>query len=777
MNPTDTATGPFVGRAMKRREDPRLLVGKGRYIADIRVEHALEMHILRSPLPHARIVSIDAAAARRLPGVVQVLTHADIAGRIGKLPALDYRKGAKPAFQSVLADQKVRWVGEPVAVILAADRYVAEDAADLVSVHYESLAHLSRIEDATAPAAPLLYEEFGTNVVLEAAQSVGDADAAFASATHVFRDSFRMHRQAAVPMETRGVIAEADPASGCVTLTTSTQFPHRVRSMLAEILAIPEEKLRVIAPDVGGGFGLKEAFYAEEALSAHLALSTGRPIRWIEDRREHFGASSHAREQYHEIEAAVSAEGRITGLRSRCWTNIGGAFGTLSNAPGLYCSCLMPGPYNIPAFDARVYSVVTNKSPLNVFRGAGHPQAVLVMERMIDRIARELSLDRVKLRLMNMIPVTDMPSDRGLHLPSGERVVYDSGDYSQCLEDAARLMDYAGFQSERDRLLREGRLAGMGIAFYVEGTGFGPYETAGIRLDAEGRFTLLSGSSPHGQGTATTHAQMVADELGVPPDTIAILHGDTGVVKDGIGTWGSRGAAAGGSAARLAAQRLKEKAVLLAASLLNVAGERLAWENGAVAPCGEPGRALTWRQLAQAAAARSEPLGVDVRFGVPGVAYAFAAHIAVVEIDTGTGRIQVIRYGVAHDCGKIINPTIVAAQIVGGIAQGIGTLLFEEMVYDRNGLLQSQSLMDYLLPTVFDIPDIQITHRETPSPHNPTGIKGVGEGGTTGATAAVANAVQDALAPLGILLSDSGPYTPSKILDLLRTGRSAVAGA
>jgi carbon-monoxide dehydrogenase large subunit len=777
MNQDGAPPGLYVGRGIRRREDPRLLLGLGRYVADIRLPGQLEMFVLRSPHAHAALRSVDASAALAHPGVHAFLSHADIAGRVGDLPALDVRPDSKPAFQPALARARVRWVGEPVAVIIAEDRYVAEDAAELVRIGYDPLPPVLGIEEARAPGATLLYEEFSTNVVQVVSQSVGDVDAAFASADRTYRETFRVHRQAAAPMETRGVVAEAGPSGG-VTLWTSTQFPHKVRALLAQALGLEEGAVRVVAPDVGGGFGVKEAVYCEELLAVHVSQRLGRPVRWVEDRREHFAGSCHAREQLHEVEAAVMNDGGIAGLRSRCWTSIGGAYGTLSNAPGLYVSAMLRGPYRIPCYSSEVLSVVTNKTPLNVYRGAGHPQAVFVMERLIELIARDLSVDPVELRLRNMLRPAEMPAERGVRLPSGEAVTYDSGDYPQCLRDAAALMDYGGFRAEQQRLRLERRHVGMGISFYIEGTGFGPYETAGIRVDPDGVFTLLTGSSPHGQGTATTHAQMVADELGVAPERIVVLHGDTGIVKDGIGTWGSRGAAVGGSAARIAAARLKDKARALAALMLGADGDGLVWEGGRIHPVGDAERGLSWNELAaRAADGRGLPEGIDpvlsadVNFGVGGVAYAFAAHVAVVEVDVETGVVKVVRYGVAHDCGTVINPVIVAGQVVGGVAQGIGGTLFEEIVYDRSGRLLTQGLMDYLMPSVADIPDVRIIHRETPTPHNPYGIKGAGEGGTTGSTAALANAVADALLPFGVRLNDCGPFTPSRVLALLDGAR------
>jgi carbon-monoxide dehydrogenase large subunit len=451
-----------------------------------------------------------------------------------------------------------------------------------------------------------------------------------------------------------------------------------------------------------------------------------------------------------------------------CSTNIGGAFATISNAPGFYVSAMLRGPYRIPNYRSEIRSVVTNKTPLNVYRGAGHPQAVFCMERLLDRIALDLGIDRVEIRLRNMLTAAEMPADRGVTLGALRQtpVVYDSGDYPRTLRDAAALLDYAGFRTEQEAARAVGRFIGIGLSFYVEGTAFGPFEFAELRAEPSGRITLITGTSPHGQGTATTHAQLVADELGVDIDRIEVVHGDTGIVKEGIGTWGSRGGAVGGTAARLAAVKLKDIARDVALPLLRVDADEVTWTKDRIHLKADRECGYSLAELA------ATPLRAEVRFEVPGVAYSYAAHIAIVEVDVATGRAFVRRYGVAHDCGRVINPRIVEAQVVGGVVQGIGATFLEELAYGTDGRLLTRSLMDYLMPSAADVPAIELVHTETPTPHNPYGMKGAGEGGMTGAPGALVNALEDALAPFGIKLNDDGPFTPSKLLALLKNART-----
>jgi len=773
---TETSDGYF-GRPVKRREDPRLLLGKGRYVADLKLPGQLEMMVIRSPHAHARIKSIDISKAVSHAQVTAVLTYADVADQVTSMPAFDILPTSLPAFQSVLANQKVRYVGEPVAVLTAPNRYIAEDAAELVKIEYEPLAPVITIERAMASDAPLLYETFGTNVVHRFSQETGSVDDAFAQADHIYRETFSIHRYTGIPMETRGVVAEWNPLQGSATLWSSTQFPHQLRARLALILRMEEYQLRIVAPDVGGGFGVKEAVYCEEVLALLLSRRLGRPVRWIEDRAEHFVATTHGREQLHRVEAAVLKNGTITGLKSVCITNIGGAYASLSNAPGFYVSAMFRGPYRIPNYRSEILSVVTNKTPLNVYRGAGQPQAALCMERMMDRIALDRGIDRAQLRLINMITPAQMPCDRGVRLPS-IRVIYDSGDYPGCLRQALDLMKYDEFQAEQKRLRERGVFLGMGLSFYVEGTSFGPYETAAVRIEPGGRVILLSGSSPHGQGTVTTHSQLVADELGIPLESITVLHGDTAIVRDGFGTWGSRGGSVGGTAARMAAGKLKSKAQALASYLLKTPETQLEWVKGRVQIRDRPEVGYSLAELAEKSKDRNRRCGggdlnleADIKLEVNSVAYANACHVAVVEVDIHTGRVLVRRYGVAHDCGRLINPMIVAGQVVGGVAQGIGGTLLEELIYDETGQPLTRSLMDYLLPCVFDVPTIELAHMETPSPHNPDGMKGVGEGGATGSPAALVCAIEDALLPFGVRINDDGPFTPSRVLKLLKEAK------
>ncbi|HZZ58744.1 MAG TPA: xanthine dehydrogenase family protein molybdopterin-binding subunit [Opitutaceae bacterium] len=774
--PADGAKTPYFGRGIRRQEDRRLLLGRGRYVADIKLPGQAEMAVVRSPFAHARIRAIRVRSARAHPGVYCVITGRDIAETLKPLPALDLQPSAKPAFSRVLAGDVVRYVGEAIAAVVAVDRYTAEDAAELVEVDYEPLPALLSLEAALAPGAIHLYPDFGTNVVQTFAQEAGDVDQALATADRVYREKFSIHRYTGIPMETRGVLADADPNTGTVTLWTSTQFPHRVRDCVTEVLGWPAGRLRVIAPDVGGGFGVKEAIYGEEVLAPLLATRLGRPVRWIEDRAEHFVASCHGREQDHEVVAAVRHDGVITALESVCATNIGAAFATFSNAPGYYVSAMIRGPYRIPHYRSKVLSVVTNKTPLNVYRGAGHPQAVFCMERLLDRIADDLGLDRAEIRLRNMLTPAELPADRAVTLGArpNSRVIYDSGDYPRCLRQAVALLDYPHFRREQLAARNAGRYLGIGLSFYVEATAFGPYEFSELWVDARGAITLFTGSSPHGQGTATTHAQLVADELGVKVDAITVVHGDTGVVKEGIGTWGSRSGAVGGTAARLAAVKLKEAARDLARRLLPARDEELEWTEGRIHLRSDSQRGYSLAELAAASAGGGRAdapspglLKAEVRFQVPGVAYAYAAHIAIVEVEIATGRVLVRRYGVAHDCGRVINPRIVGGQIVGGVAQGIGGTILEELRYDADGRMLTRGLMDYLMPSAADIPPIELVHLETPTPHNPYGIKGAGEGGMTGAPGALVGAIEDALKPFGVRINDDGPFTPSRVLALV----------
>ena len=778
MTVTPTGARPaYVGGSVKRREDPRLLRGRGRYVADIRPAGTVHMAIVRSPHAHARIVGVDASRALATPGVLAVLTWDDIADQAGPIPCIDLYPDSLPTLQTALADGVVRYVGQPVAALVATDEYLAEDALDGVEVTYEPLPAVVDLDEAVA-GHTLLYPEHRTNVVTTIAQDVGgDAavDAAFAAADHVYTETFTVHRYVPAPMETRGVVAEIDPVTERLTLITSTQFPHLVRGFLSGVLGLPESRIRVIAPDVGGGFGAKCEFYCEEILAPLFAMRLRRPVKWIEDRREHMVASSHAREQKHTVRVAVSADGTVTAVDARSWTSNGAACCTLATTPASISSAMLRGPYRIPVYRARAHCVTTNKTPLAVYRGAGHPQAVLVMERMMDIIAADLGRDRVELRLQNMITPAELPNDRGTAIVLAGQVVYDTGDYGAVLRRAAGMIGLTpDWAAEQQRERARGRYLGIGVASLVEETAIGPYESAVVRVDGAGKVTVLTGSSPHGQGHVTTFSQLVADELDIDLEDVTVLHGDTDVVAEGVGTFASRSAAIGGAAARSAAATVKEKALTLASHLLEIDPADLEWRDGAAVVRGAS-RSMSLAELAGAATAWNAPLpgGLDWnleathRHQAPGIAFSHATHAAKVAVDVTTGEIDVLDYVVVHDCGTVINPSIVEGQVHGGVVQGLGGTLFEEVPYAADGTPLARNLADYLLPTVSDVPVIRTDSAESPTPLNPYGMKGAGEGGATGAPGALVNALADALAPFGVHLTSDGPWTPDRVLALI----------
>jgi len=770
-----TARPKYVGQAVARLEDRRLLLGRGQYVADIQLPGMLHMTLLRSPHAHARIRAIRTDEALALTGIAAVVTYSSLPRPVNPLPCIDLFPDSKAALHTVLADQKVRYVGEPVAAVVASDRYVAEDALERIQVDYEPLPAVVDAEAAVEPDAPILYEEFETNLANTIRQNVGDVDKAFREADRTFKETFRIHRYAAVPMETRGVVAEWASADDRLTLWSSTQFPHLARGFLAAVLGMPQSRIRVVAPDVGGGFGTKCEFYSEEVIAPLLAQQLGRPVKWIEDRIEHFQSTTHAREQIHHVEAAVQRDGTVTALTSRSYTNNGAAMFTLATTPASIYSAMLRGPYRIPNYRVESHSVLTNKVPLAVYRGAGHPQAVFCMERMMDIIARELGRDPAELRKQNMLTKEELPSDRGTEIVLAGKVEYDTGDYPGCLDRALELMDYPAFRREQEAARGQGRYLGVGISCFVEETAIGPYETATVRVDGAGKITVLTGNSPHGQGHVTTISQLVADEFEVDIADVLVLHGDTDVVPDGIGTFASRSGAIGGAAARCAAREVRQKAMKLAAHHLETGEADLEWADGAVQVKGAPARRMSLGELAQKATAWNVlPEGMDFdlqavyHHQVPGISFANAVHIAIVAIDSETGQVAIRDYGVVHDCGTVINPTIVEGQVHGGVAQGVGGTLLEELVYDAEGQLLTTTFMDYLLPTAADVPFMKSDHMESPTYLNPYGMKGAGEGGATGSPAAVVNAIADALSPLGVRLNDDGPYSPAKVYELLK---------
>jgi carbon-monoxide dehydrogenase large subunit len=768
------AAGRLVGTPVPRLEDARLLLGQARFVADLEAPRMLHMAVVRSPVAHATINRVGVEAARGAPGVHLVLTGQEVAA-YGRLPSIDLAGPGKAATQRMLPIDRVRFAGEAVAVVIADDPWLAAQAARLVTLDLAELPPVLDAERAAEAQASVLYPDLGSNVIHTCRQQAGDVEAAFASAHLVVADTFRIHRYVAAPMETRGVLADPTGQGGRITLTSSTQFPHLLRGFLAGVLGLLEADIRVVAPDVGGGFGVKCEFYPEEALAVVAARTLGRPVKWIESREEHFVATTHAREQVHEVRAAVDAGGIVTAVTLRSITDNGAAAATLSVTPASISSAMLRGPYRIPNYHAESHSVVTNKTPLAVYRGAGHPQAVLCMELTMDRVAREMGIDRVELRKRNMLTPADMPSDRGTAIVLAGPVVYDSGDYPGCLDRALVLAGWADRAARDAEVRARGKLPGTGIACFVEETAIGPYETGRVRVDGSGKVTVLTGASPHGQGTATAIAQLVADELEIGIDRIVVRHGDTDVVPDGVGTFASRGGPIAGAAARLAARKMKEKALAVAAEMLQAPQGEVSWAEGeararsgaSVALAAIAGRSTAWN--AMPGGVTSFNLDETVHHQVPGIAFANAAHVCAVEIDPETGEIEITGYAVVHDCGTVINPMIVEGQVIGGIAQGLGGTLFEALRYDDHGRLLTRSFADYLLPTAADMPRRIVTgSMESPSPLNPFGMKGAGEGGTTGSVGAIAGAVSDALAPLGVRVTGDGPFTPPAVLRLIR---------
>ncbi len=782
----------FVGQPLRRREDRRHLLGAARFLPDLREPGTLQVAFVRSPHAHAMLRGVDTSAALALPGVASVLTGDDVRAESRPFSAYVSLPGLKPLEWYALPTDRVRYVGEPVAAVAAADRYLAEDAVELVGVAYEPLPAVVDAEAAEAADAPLLYPGWGDNIYLHRTFANGDVADAFAGADLVLRERFEVQRYTGVPLEGRGCLASFDPGTGRLTVWSSTQWPHALRTVLADLLDLPESRLRVIAPDVGGGFGNKQHVFREEVAVCLLALRLRRPVQWVEDRQESLKASVHARQQVHEVEAAVRRDGVLLGLRVRVLADVGtGAMYFTGLAPQLVTVNALPGPYRLQAYAYELRCVVTNKCPAGAYRGFGRANAVFTLERLMDLIAQKTGLDPAEVRRRNLLRPEELPYQ------TATGAVLDSGRYQECLDRALALAEYERWRREQAAARRRGRYLGIGIACFVEGTTpnirglagrWGAYEAATARLEPDGRLAVFVGVSPHGQGLETSLAQVAADRLGITPDAVDIFHGDTASCPYGLGTWGSRSAVVGGVAVGRAVRAVREQVLRIAAGLLEAAPDDLEIREGQVRVRGLPGRALSLREVAAVAyhATHQLPSGLEPGLqatywyappqaaGVPdergrantNATFSNATHVAVVAVDPETGEVRVLRYAVVHDCGTIINPRIVEGQVHGGVAQGIGGALYEELVYDDSGQCLTGSLLDYLLPTACEVPAVEVGHLETPSPFVEGGYKGMGEGGAIGAPAAIANAVADALAPLGVHVTRT-PLAPARLLALL----------
>ena len=765
------------GASVKRKEDGRLIVGGGRYVDDLRLPGLLHVALVRSPYPHARVRAIDAGAARGAPGVVSVLTVKDLPELSGgSVPPLVPSPAVKPYVHGALAGEIVRHVGEALAVVVAGDAYRAADAIDLVRVDYEVLPAAISPRDALARGAPRVQPDWPDNLVVRNQSRVGDVSRGFGDADRIVEGEFRYPRMMGAPIETRGVVSALDPLSGVLHVWTSSQVPFGVRTAIAAILRIPEDRIRVRTPEVGGGFGVKGHVYPEDVLIPAVARALGRPVKWIETRREHFLAAAGDRDQTHRARLGVRRDGTIVALETR-FTRDHGAYPTLGEAISLNTINHLPGPYRIPHYRAEGENVLTHKTFIAAYRGAGRPEAALVLDRLLDRAARAIGMDPAELRRRNLIRSDEMPYRTGLSYRDGVPIGYDPADYVAAFDRLLERFDYGGWRKRQQERRGSPRLLGIGLGAYVEGTGIGPFEGADVRVDPGGTVFVRLGVSAQGQAHETTFAQICAERLGVPLEQVVVLGGDTDFVGFGMGTIASRVAAVAGPAVAKSADDVAHRARLVAAERFECAPEDIVLAGGRVAVRGAPDRSLSLGEVARAAV-RSRalaPLGSPglsaCGFFYPGsVTWAFGAHGAVVEVDVETGAIRLVAYVAIHDCGRAINPMVVEGQVHGGIAQGIGAALHEELIHDADGQLLTATLMDYALPRADLIPPLDVDHVEFPSTVNPLGIKGVGESGVIAPGGAIANAVEDALADCGVLV-DGIPVTPSRVFEMLRDAR------
>lgn len=770
----------YVGKKITRLEDDVLLAGEATFIDDIQLDGMLHLAVVRSQMAHARIASIDVSAARDLPGVAAVYTIDDLLPVLSQeripenFPTPGDRVDVGPY---VLARDEVCYVGEPIVAVIAENRYVAEDAAQLVVVDYDPLPVLADPRDAAKPDAPLVNSRQAEpgNIVHDLDFGHGDADKAFANAAHVVRSELYQHRGVSNSMECRGSIARYDPLRKTFTMWSSCQAPHSHRSVLVYLLGLDEAQIRVIVPSIGGGFGPKLLFYPEDGIISAAALLLGRPIKWIEDRREHLITTTQERDQFWDVEMALDAEGKILGLRGQMYHDQGAYTARGFNIPFSAATTIL-GPYVIPNYALNVIVAHTNKVPATSMRGAGHPQGCFTMERMIDRAADAAGIDRTIVRERNLIRFEDMPYAHPLKTQAGQQIVYDSGNYEKCQGDLLEALDYAGFRARQAAALANGRYLGLGIANYVKPTGRGPFETGIVRIGTSGKISVYTGGIAMGQGFQTAMSQIVADQLGVSPADVTIVHGDTQNVTQGFGGFASRQTVCAGSSIHLAAGAVRKKVLAIAAHLLEASAEDLELVDGKVFVKGVPGMAVGFQEIASAVAGvpgYALPEGItpgleaEASFMPDNVAYANGAHGAELEVDIGTGHVRIKRYVIVHDSGRLINPFIVDGQVHGGVTLGLGHALFENMIYDDQAMPQSTNLAEYLIPTAPEVPNYEIIHQESVTDRNPIGVKGVGECGVMTAAPAILSAIESALQDFDIKL-DKYPVTPSDIISKIQ---------
>jgi len=765
----------LIGTRVARLEDFSLLTGGARFVDDVAAPGALHAAFVRSPHPHALVRSIDVGVARAMAGVVAVLTLDDL------VPALRQRRMVRTSnsgtrldqsWPFALADGEVSFVGEPVVIVVASDRYIAEDATALVNVDYEILAAAI---DCRVERAPPTRRELAANHVIVYKVGYGDIEAAFAKAAHVVHEDLWIHRGAAHSMEGRGILAQISDRE--TQVWASTQKAHDLRNALADYIALDESRLRVATPDVGGGFGPKLCVYPEDVAVVATATLLNRSVKWIEDRREHFTNAAQERDQYWGIDIAADADGCIRGVRGRLIHDIGAYALQDVNIP-YNSATTLTGPYMVPALAMDVVATHTNKAPVSSVRGAGYPQAAFAMERLMDRLAHTLGVDRAELRRRNLIPAEKMPYLKPLKARSGEQVQYDSGDYPGCQADILRAAGWDDFPRRQAQARERGRYIGIGLAHGIKGTGRGPFEFGGVKVSPTGRIMVSTGAAAMGQGLATALAQICAEAFGVRAEDVTVVSGDTSVAPLGLGGFASRQTVTAGSSVKIAAQAVAAKAKKLASHMLEAAEEDLEIVNGAVRVVGAPQLAVKLGELARVlkgAPGYAFPkdidpgLQADATFRVDQLAYSNACHVVEVEVDIETGGVRILRYLAIQDSGRRVNPLIVEGQIHGGIAHGIGNAVLEWMGYDAVGQPVTTTFADYLLPTATEVPAFETLYKESPSPHNPLGVKGVGEVGVIPATAAIVSAIEDALSPFGVHIAQA-PVTPAKLVELIAKG-------
>ncbi|MGE3597505.1 MAG: xanthine dehydrogenase family protein molybdopterin-binding subunit [Dehalococcoidia bacterium] len=785
-----TKSPRIIGQSINRVEDSRLTAGRGQYIDDIELPHMLEAAILRSPLPHAKIVRIDATRALELPGVHTVITGAELAEITHPQPIIwRVLPGERETSAHAMAIDRVRWVGQAVAAVVARDRYIAEDALALIDVEYEPLPVVANLESALAEGAPKLYEEWSDNVLGRMTFTSGDVEMAFAAADVVVRERFKVGRDFACPLETRGCIATWDPYTNEVDLWLSGQAPNTVRDTLGETLGLPLHKIRIRTPDVGGGFGCKNEQYSEDVIVCALSRRLGRPVKWIEDRVESFVATSHAREQVIEAEMAATKDGLITGIKATVYGVLGGATSSVDCGPPWLAMSLVTGPYKVPNVSTTVVGVLTNRAPYGSYRGWGQPKANFVHERLVELVARKLGIDRSEMRRKNFPKPEEFPFNTGVVW------TYDSGRYADCLDLCLGSLKERRWWERQAEARQSGRSVGIGFSFHIEVTAFGPtrflnqaglahsgFDEEVVRIDSTGRVTVLTGHVSIGQGMHTTLAQIAADTLGVRFEDVTVMAGDTASCPyTGYGTVASRGAALGGAAVMTASKKLREQVLRIAGHILEVAPEDLTIENGRIAVVGVPDRHVTMADVGDAAYRRlSGKLPPDMSptleercvFDPEAYAMTYGYTAVMAEVDRETGVVRLLDYAMTHDCGTVINPTIVDGQLHGGAAQAIAGALYEEIIYDDACQPVTTTFMDYLIPTAWEVPRFTLLHMETPSPYIPGGIKGMGESGTIPGFAAIANAIDDALSDLDVTVTTL-PVTPPRLLELIRAKTKA----